>query len=271
MERRFGIHLVKRRQEEDALVKTHTDEVWELLTNTFQLGPYAPLVSSQVVGVPGAILVPGLLRASECQALVCMMQQIGFTNGESMARMTHRDPDACVLVVPQEMGSELGRRIGPFIPRTGAGGNRRCTEDFINICFRCYRYRGPSGASGNPDKAQFVGRHYDGKQHPVAIIDGCLIANNECSVRESQMSLLLYLTDGHTGGETIFHPKGITGDIGPPVHVAPLVGAGLCFWHGDHLLSQLHEGTALTHVAGTGDVAPKYVIRTDVFFDHDET
>jgi len=80
------------------------------------------------------------------------------------------------------------------------------------------------------------------------------------------MSILLYLNDGHAGGETVFYPSGdVTADrkAGTAVSVQPRAGAALCFWHGRHPLSPLHEGAPLCHNNGA---PPKYVIRTEALF-----
>ena len=86
-------------------------------------------------------------------------------------------------------------------------------------------------------------------------------------VRLSQMSVLLYLTDGHEGGHTTFFPRGVADDPAAPcVRVAPQKGAALVFWHGRHPLSPLHEGSPLQP---SDAMKPKYVIRTDVLFATD--
>jgi len=267
------IDLIRRQHSCDAKSRPRSgynsadEAVWELRTDTLQSGPAATLTNEKVAGVPGAILVPGFLRASECRLLVQMLDQVGLADTEKITdkSIRNRHNDACALVVPPEMGAELSRRLAPHLPRSGAGGNGRCRPDFINTCFRCYRYKASSGAEG--DEADYFGPHHDGKQYPVSIIDGCLMEDRVCSARESQMSVLLYLTGDHSGGETVFYP---TGEGGPPVRVAPQIGACLCFWHGGHLLSPLHEGTALKPAPDASNVLPKYVIRTDVFFDVDE-
>ena len=75
------------------------------------------------------------------------------------------------------------------------------------------------------------------------------------------MSVLLYLSDGHSGGETIFYPSG-EASAEDAVKVAPRKGSVLCFYHGHHPLSALHEGAPLA----AGSHSPKYVIRTDVIY-----
>lgn len=264
----LGTELIRRKLG-TAQPRAQSDEpVWELRGNVLDSEPGAPLAGEPVAGIPGAIFIPGLLLDSECQALVRLLEHAGFADGCTLVGTLEkqRRNDVCVLVVPRETGAELGRRLGALLPRFGAGGNGRCEKDFINVCFRCYRYKCDS------DSADVFGPHFDSKQSPVTWQDGALMEDGGCGARESQMSALLYLSDGHSGGDTVFYPRGIDADPGlaEPVRVAPLLGACLCFWHGDHLLSPLHAGTALSLAADGRAVAPKYVIRTDVFFDLDD-
>ena len=82
--------------------------------------------------------------------------------------------------------------------------------------------------------------------------------------RLSQMSVLLYLTEGHEGGETIFYPSGDPMKNDSSISISPKRGSALCFWHGRHPLSVLHEGAPIA--AGSASSSPKLVIRTDVLF-----
>ena len=67
------------------------------------------------------------------------------------------------------------------------------------------------------------------------------------------------MNDGHCGGETVFYRNG---DLQwASTRVAPTAGAALCFPHGSHPLSPLHEGAPLR-----GGAKPKYVIRTEVMY-----
>merc|ERR1719277_1180818 len=83
---REGVDLFRRRHACDAKSRPRSgyhssdDAVWELQANMLQSGPTAPLTSEKVAGVPGAFLVPGLLRASECKLLVRMLEQVGFAD-----------------------------------------------------------------------------------------------------------------------------------------------------------------------------------------------
>jgi len=88
----------------------------------------------------------------------------------------------------------------------------------------------------------------------------------------SQLTVLLYLNDDFTGGPTRFflptrdgedQRNGSFVNLNGILHrikeAKPEKGAVLCFFHGDHPLSPLHEG-GLVHT-GT-----KYLVRTDALY-----
>merc|ERR1711972_793331 len=75
--------------------------------------------------------------------------------------------------------------------------------------------------------------------------------------RWSQMSMVLYLNDDFASGETRFFPDRRRTDFS--VDVPASRGAALFFYHGEHPLSQLHEGSRVSR--GT-----KYIIRVDVLY-----
>ena len=129
-----------------------------------------------------------------------------------------------------------------------------------------YRYAPPEG--GDRESAGFFAPHFDAAQPRSAVKDGALIDDEPAKgiVRLSQMSVLLYLSDGHSGGHTTFYPDGVADDPNARrVRVSPRRGAALVFWHGRHPLSPLHEGAPLE----AEDRSAKYVIRTDVLFATD--
>ena len=72
------------------------------------------------------------------------------------------------------------------------------------------------------------------------------------------MTLLLYLDDlaSYDGGATSFE-SATPGE--PPIAVRVPRGGALCFFHGEHPLSPLHEGSQVKRGA-------KHVIRTDVLY-----
>jgi hypothetical protein len=90
--------------------------------------------------------------------------------------------------------------------------------------------------------------------------------------RWSQLSFLIYLNDDMEGGSTTFilpEEDPTTCDVGGGAGrrsggmvsrgVKVAQGGVLCFFHGQHPLSPLHEGSVVT--AGT-----KYVVRSDVLY-----
>lgn len=194
--------------------------------------------------------------------------QLGFTSGETIVEVPAnvRRNDVVLLVPPPEMVATLSMRLRPFIPQNGHAGGARCDPDFINRRWRVYRYDAPPSRATEP--ASFFKPHYDAAQPRSDVRDGELIDDEPAKgvVRLSQLSVLLYLTEGHQGGDTVFYPHAAAAGSahGAGVKVSPRKGAALCFWHGRHPLSPLHEGAPLEPTAVTAD--PKYVIRTDVLF-----
>jgi len=241
------------------------DPVWELRRNVLETPLSSMPETSPLVGIVGASLVSGVLQGSECGLLIRLVEQLGFTPGRATVGMSPevRDNEVCVFVAPRQLVVELSARLAPFVPCWGAGGDMRSKPDFINARFRCYRYLSFGGAR-DALAPQYFGPHYDGAQYATKFDNGWYV--KDCSAaRKSQMSVLLYLSEGHDGGETVFYPEGNVADLESAVSVAPRLGSALCFWHGDHLLSALHAGAAIKEGS-----SPKYVIRTDVFFEEDD-
>ena len=62
----------------------------------------------------------------------------------------------------------------------------------------------------------------------------------------SQLSFVLYLTDDFDGGETTFYiPAG--GEYYRKFSSPAICGSALCFFHGPHPLSPLHEVSSQLH------------------------
>ncbi len=76
--------------------------------------------------------------------------------------------------------------------------------------------------------------------------DGCSVQGD----KTSQFSMVIYLNDGYTNGETRILCKA----VGEIIQVAPKVGRCLAFLH-----DELHEGREVA--SGT-----KYILRTDLFY-----
>ena len=77
----------------------------------------------------------------------------------------------------------------------------------------------------------------------------------------SRLTLLLYLDESFEGGETAFWRPVVPGTrVGESVGVRAGAGSALCFCHGDHPSSPLHEGSAVRS-------GVKHVLRTDVMYE----
>ena len=126
----------------------------------------------------------------------------------------------------------------------------------LNARFRFYRY-------GIGD---YFAPHTDGSWPGSRVVDGALV-DNAYDDRWSQLSFLLFLSDGYEGGATRFHvskaapprPAPQAGEAAG-VDVRTPLGGALCFPHGMHPLHCVHGSQPIT--AGTN-----YIIRTDVLFE----
>jgi len=244
-------------------LQTEPEAVWELHCSALTQGQRAGGLTEAIAGVEGAFMVHGVLSPEECGALIIAAEGLGFCAGESLVEVpvAVRNNQVVLMVATPTMASELSARLAPFIPVHGHGGAKRCDDDFINRRWRCYRY--PTERAGGAGRSKF-GPHYDGAQPRSAVRRGELIDDvpPRGVTRLSQMSVLLYLSGGHEGGgETTFYPTGQP-DADHAVKVSPRAGSALCFFHGRHPLSPLHEGSPLQE----GAPSPKYVIRTDVLY-----
>lgn len=251
--------------------QSQTEPIWALSETILEQRDSRALAlrKEPVEGVDGAFLVPDVLSDAECATLVNLCDRLGFSGGETLVEVPTkiRNNQVSLLVPPVEMVLEVAHRLRPLIPSEGCGQGKLAEPDFINRRWRVYRYAPPDG--DDVANAGFFAPHFDAAQPRSAIKDGMLIDDEPVKgvTRLSQLSVLLYLTDGHEGGHTIFYPDGMAAgaEHARRVRVSPRKGAALVFWHGRHPLSPLHEGAPLTST----DTSPKYVIRTDVLFATD--
>lgn len=173
---------------------------------------------------PLVFTIADVFGPAECEAAIARAEQIGFDAAPITAgagpgmRPEVRNNDR-VMFDDVELATELFGRIRDMLPRRMCG--RRPAG--INERFRCYRYM-----PGQQFKA-----HYDG-------------AFQRSARERSELTLMIYLNDGFTGGQTAFHDF--------DVDVAPRRGMALLFQH-----EVLHEGCAI-------ESGVKYVLRTDVMY-----
>jgi prolyl 4-hydroxylase len=170
---------------------------------------------------------PCIISHEECQALISLSETIGFTYTPVVGALdgprgftiqNGRDNDRAAIE-DFNLADALWRRVLHAIPRKIEGK----TVVGLNERLRFYRYT--PGQSFSP--------HTDGY---------FLRANGERSL----LTLILYLNDDYTGGETRFFQ--------PEKLIVPRRGQALLFSHG-----LWHEGLPVTSGC-------KYVLRTDVIY-----
>lgn len=173
-------------------------------------------------------MLHGFLTPEECQAFIARSEQSGYEEAPvntvlgAMRRSDVRNNDRLIFDDPA-LAADWYQRALPHLPaRLG-----QWAVLGLNERFRFYRY----------DAGQSFKRHYDAS---------FVRRMNE----QSLLTLMVYLNDGYTGGETAFyHPNDQ-----PMATVQPREGAALIFDH-----QQVHEGAAVTE-------GRKYVLRTDVMY-----
>ncbi len=180
-----------------------------------------------------AFVLADLACDRACEGWIARAERSGFTSAPVTTRNgpVHR-PDlrnnARVMEDDVDTAAELWRRIEPVMPPAWRRVDRRGAAHLpvgLNERLRFYRY----------DPGEYFAVHRDAPY----------IRDNRVF---SLLTLLLFLNDDFTGGETrILEPR-------YACEVAPLRGSALCFSH-----RLLHEGAAVT--AGT-----KYILRSDVMY-----
>lgn len=169
-------------------------------------------------------MVDGVLTAEECTATIDKIEELGpeaapiTTAAGFVMRPDVRNNDR-VIFDSDVLAKALFARIVSSVPDPLAG----MRPVGANERFRCYRYK--PGQQFKP--------HFDG-------------AFERTDAERSLLTLMVYLNDGFTGGETAFLDFGVT--------AVPRAGSALLFQH-----RILHEGCQV--ISGT-----KYVLRSDVMF-----
>jgi prolyl 4-hydroxylase len=174
---------------------------------------------------PLAWTVPDLLAPDECSSLIARIEGVGCTPAPiTTARGFVMRPDirnnTRATFDDHALAAMLFARVRPHVPEVMCCG--MCAIG-ANERFRCYRY----------EAGQRFAPH----------CDGAFIRDND---EESLLTLMVYLNDGFTGGETRF--------LEWDRIVVPRAGMALLFQH-----RLLHEGAPV--LAGV-----KYVLRSDVMY-----
>lgn len=205
--------------------------------------------------IPGCFVLHNVLSARECDQIVQMSEAMGWTEDAPVSLGRHiRQNENCVWVADRHLNDAIFERCRPLLPPETAGGEVMG----LNMRWRLYKY-GPEDIFKIHTDGGWPGSGVDqtsGRLIPDIFGD-----------RFSQLTWVLYLNDEFDGGATrFFLPKdGVA--KGPRMSLDDFTieevpaerGAAICFFHGQHPLSPLHEGGLVA--AGT-----KYIIRSDVLY-----
>ncbi len=252
-----------------------------------------------VPGVPGALVVAGVLTRHECAQIVAASEAMGYTRDEPTLRggggaasaglasaagrsageaattdavdaapaapQSAQDGiDNCCWLVDDSIMAHVWARCAAHLPATAAGAPLAG----INARWRLFRYA--PGAVYRP--------HVDGAWPGSGVGPDGRYVYDRFRDRWSKMTFLLYLNDSGVateadaaesatqgdafgaGGATVFYTPA-AGEPGAldARGVAPRAGSVLVFPHGDCPGSLVHEGSAV--LSGL-----KYVARTDVLY-----
>ena len=215
-----------------------------------------PVERREIDNVPGAFQLLNLLSADECQRLRDLSESLGYLEDAAVSLpRSIRHNDSFTWVADDETCDLIWQRCREQVydPSEYNAGKAALG---LNARLRFYRY-----AVGD-----YFAPHTDGSWPGSRIIDGELV-DNAYDDRWSQLSFLLFLSDGYAGGATRFHvskstpgrPARYADDV-TVVDVRTPLGGALCFPHGTHPQHCMHSSEPIT--AGT-----KYIIRSDVLFE----
>ena len=200
-------------------------------------GSRQEVTRADVPGVAGAFVLGDVLSRHECEQIVNLSSAMGY-------RRSIRMNEQCVWIADDSLWTPIWQRLAHLMPEV----NGRAAVS-MNQRWRCYRY-GPG---------EDFSKHHDGAWLGSGIDEsGRFVRDFWHGERLSQVTLLLYLadTDDYEGGATtFFEPDGV--EVLGSARVAQ--GGALCFFHGEHPLSPLHEGSRVLR-------GVKHVVRTDILY-----
>jgi len=298
---------------------TVTPEATMWCDPSFRLEAAGPACSRvDVGGIESSFMLKDVLTDAEAARMVAMAEKMGIERGGQAMSGTdeaERENGAVSWVLHKELIEQIFSRIAPHLPahiavhRPGTaapenpGGAEKTwvrevagapegiyTLSGLSARSRVYRYSAASDDAFSPHFDEtWPGSdlHASAGRAPALSFDGWRYSRDADGAwawsqgdRLSHLTVLLYLTDGFTGGETLLHegPHDADGDLlaaavaqmcGKTTAVAPVAGSVLCFPQSLRLgrpdvaqapSSILHEGLP------SKGPASKYVLRTDVSY-----
>jgi hypothetical protein len=204
-----------------------------------------------VPGVDRAFEIKNVLSLRECRHLIETAEHLGFKlDAPTFADRKMRQNFSLPWIPDESTMSLIWDRIRGVVAVEFEGRRARGLSGRI----RLYRY----------EPGQMFKRHIDFSHPGVRVIDGKAV-EDEGRFGKGRLSLLIYLNDDFSGGETILYERKESGneknedDLWDETRVHPSAGDALCFnqgW-GNHPL--VHEGAVVTE--GT-----KYIIKSDIVY-----
>ena len=194
-----------------------------------------------------AFILENVLSSEECQRFIDVTEQLGYTE-DAPVSLPHsfRHMQNCNWLVHASVADTIFARIVSSLPAAASKVVDGAAVG-LNARFRCYKYQA----------GDYFKYHTDGSwPGSLALPDSQGKLKLEWDAfgdRWSHYTFLILLSDGYTGGRTLF--KTASGTIA----VRTPKGAVLCFPHGGHPLHLLHAGELL-------DVGTKYMIRTEILY-----
>ena len=224
--------------------------LWRSAENVVRFDPDAtrrPIKREVVAGVVGAFTLSNVLTHGECHQLRELSEAMGYRPEPSLASGRPLRTNCNLLwVADTSLWEPIWQRVRPFLPSIDG-----CAPLGLNHRLRLYKY----------DEGDAFGLHHDGAWPGSGLRAGVYVRDLWAGAQRSQCTLLLYLDDldAYDGGATTFQTDPEAEGGGARVAVRVPQGGALCFFHGEHALSPLHEGSAVTR-------GVKHVVRTDVLY-----
>ena len=225
----------------------HTDAELPVWASTdpgsigFRENPATVIERKDLSDIPGAFHLLNVLSAEECDRFIEIGEALGY-HGDAPVSLSRsvRHNNNFNWIVDESVDGPIWDRCRSFFGVSEFDGRHPLG---LNARFRFYHY----------GKGDFFNPHTDGAWPGSRVVDGRLVAD-AYGDRLSQMTALIFLSDGYEGGRTFFYtgPDSIV-----PVHTPK--GAILCFPHGMHPQHCIHAGEEVT-------AGQKYIIRTDVLY-----
>merc|ERR1711920_805446 len=196
--------------------------------------------------MPGGFVLEDVLTPRECDQIIKLTETFGYTEDAPVSLGRHiRQNENCVWIADDALCDAIFQRCKDVFPPEVQKGEV-CG---LNARWRLYKY--------NP--SDIFKPHTDGSW-PGSGVDGQRVIRDRYGDRWSQLTFVLYLNDDFAGGPTrFFFPVSNSRQEHRIAQMKAARGGAICFYHGEHPLSPLHEGGLVT--AGT-----KYIIRSDVLY-----